>query len=713
MSKRVGYSPAMTSEQTWGDWYNQHRLAMNPLVTGAVVGLAGVGNALAFPIWPHTVAWVAVATLGLVIWTITLGNAGQRRFYRFLIAVGDAWIFLLQTTWAAEHWRAFAIGWLVATMVGGIGYASDQRVRTKIALKKEIDSWPKLASKIGIPKARITPKETTESGYRRRLSWEPGEYARSMVFGLKERLEGALNIPAGQLRMVPVTDSDDDTNSNSWDLVVNNASKARKAPVAFGEPTMHSICDPMYVGVYEDGRPVEVHWYQQGYGGVHTLAAGMTRSGKSGLYRLALGETAPCNDVVRLGIDAKGGMALRPWGPMFDWLVCGRNEAAMEEQQALLEWLDAVMIYRENYAGERKWDVWKVSRRHPLIILYVDEAAEVFGLKTENFRAVDLVEKIGRMGAGTGVLLCAATQYPTVEAIASSQIQSQIGRRFCFRVERTAHQHVVLPNATGIDATFPEKPIGKAGAGWCYLSNMGAMDPMPLRVRDLQPEKVFELVEAYAGHVGRLDPGSASVPVRAAEYEARRRWTVEDVRPGNDDEDDLWADERDEVDEDPVIGTVTGGVTENVTQAGTQDVTEGVTENVTGAKEQDMDGVEIGMPAGVGMSLDELTTPRTAKEAAELEEALAKWHAEHDEWSQEKALAAFWSTLRLLTGTAGVRGPGVRAGQLMEACHRSGTWVHEEMRKARAAGLIEQVKPNSPYYRIVHGAEIPDISDAA
>lgn len=705
MSKRVGYSPAMASEQTWGDWYNDHRLAMNPLVTGAVVGLAGVGNALVFPIWPHTVAWVAIATLGLLIWTITLGNAGQRRFYRLLIAVGDAWIFLLQTTWAMEHWRAFAIGWFVAVMMGGIGYASDQRVRTKIAIKREIDSWPPLARKIGIPKSRISPRKETDAGYRQRLSWDPGDYVRSAVFGLKEHIESALQIPAGMLRMMPVTDSDSVTNSNSWDLVVNTNSPARKAPVEFGDATMHSICDQMYVGIYEDGRPVQIHWYEQGFGGVHTLAAGITRSGKSGLYRLMLGDSAPCNDVVRLGIDAKGGMALRPWAPMFDWLVCGRNGAAVEEQQALLEWLDAVMVYREIYAAERKWDVWKVSRKHPLIILYVDEAAEVFGLKMENFSAVQLVEKIGRMGAGTGVLLCAATQYPTVEAIASSQIQSQIGRRFCFRVERTAHQHVILPNAGNIDATFPDKPIGSKGAGWCYLSDQGAMDPMPLRVRNLKPEKVFELVEAYAGHVGRLDAGSAGVPVRAAEYAARCRWTVEDVRPNRDD-DDVWEDERDEMADD----SVTGGVTENVPEARTQGVTEDRTESVTEAKEQDMNGEA---PAGVEVSLEELVRPRTPEEAEELAAALAKWNAEHDEWPTERALEAFWSTLKLLTGTTGVRGPGVRAGQLMEACHRSGTWVHDEMRKAREAGLIEPVKAGSTYYRLVHGAKIPASSNAA
>lgn len=713
MGRRVGYNPAITSEQTWGDWWNDHHFLMNPLATGAFVGLVGVGNALLFPLWPHTVAWVAVATLGLIAWTLTLLDAGQRFFYRLVIACSDAWIFLMQTTWAAEHWRAFTIGWLIATILGGIGYATDQRERHKVMVKKEIDSWPGIAKKIGIPKAWITGKIETTAGWRRRLSWPDGEYTLSHITGLKEKIEAAMSIPAGQLRIERIMDGNDDVDSNAIDLIVNSMSPARKKPVPFGEPTMHSICDPMLVGNYEDGEQCSVHWFEKGYGGIHTLAAGITRSGKSGLYRLMLGESAPCNDVVRWGIDAKGGVALRPWGPMFDWLVCGRDARAEEEQAALLERLDAILIYRELYMAEHKWDVWKVSRKHPLIILYVDEAAEVFGMKLENFAAVQLVEKIHRMGAGCGVLVCSATQYPTAEAVSSSQIKSQIGRKFCFRLEEKQHQHVVLSHANNIDCTLPEKPSGSRGAGWCYLSDGGQMREMPLRVRDLKPEKVFELIEAYHGHVGRLDAGSASVPVRAEEYAARKRWTLDDVRPDRED-DDVWEDERAEFgardDEDPV----TGNVTETVTVHVPDPVTAGVPQDVTETKELVVTDTETDIPAGVRVDLGTLTAPRSAEEAAALAAALAEWEEANEEWSRERALEVFWATLQVRSGTVAHRGPGVRVDVLKEVCHRSASWVHDEMDKARRAGLIVSVKPSSPYYRLADGAKIPGTeSDAA
>ena len=712
MGRRVGYSPAITSEQSWGDWWNDHRFLMNPLATGAFVGLVGVTNALVMPVWPHTIAWVAIATLGLMIWTLTLADSGQRFFYRLLIACSDAWIFLMQTSWATEHWRAFTIGWLIATMLGGIGYATDQRERHKVAVRKEIDSWPAIAKTIGIPKAWISQKMDTASGYRRRLSWPDGVYTISDIKGLKEKIEAAMSIPAGQLRLESIMDGNDDVNSNAIDLIVNNMSPARKKPVPFGEPTMHSIMDPMLVGTYEDGEQCTVCWFEKGYGGIHTLAAGITRSGKSGLYRLMLGESAPCNDVVRWGIDAKGGVALRPWGPMFDWLVCGRDARAEEEQAAMLERLNAILIYRELYMAERKWDVWKVSRQHPLIILYVDEAAEVFGMKLDNFNAVQLVEKIHRMGAGCGVLVCSATQYPTAEAVSSSQIKSQIGRKFCFRLEEKGHQHVVLSHAHNIDCTLPEKPAGARGAGWCFLSDGGHMREMPLRVRDLKPEKVFELIEAFHGHVGKLDSGSANIPVRAEEYAARKRFTLDDVRPDREG-DDVWEDERPEFglrdDDENVTAPVTAGVTENVTAP----VTAGSVQGVTTAKEQVVTETEQDIPAGVRVSLDDLTAPRTPEEAAALELALAQYQVDNEEWDRDRALEVFWATIQVRSGTVAHRGPGVRVDTLKQVCHRSASWVHDEMDKARRAGLIVLVKPGSPYYRLADGAKIPGVSDAA
>lgn len=698
MSKRVGHSPAITSEQSWGDWYNANHLLLNPLVTGTVVGLAGVVNALLLPMWPHTVLWVGVGLLVALFTTVNLKDRGQRAFYRAFFIASAAWFMMLQTSLAWDHWRGFVVGWLCATLVGAGGYWTDQRVRSKIRLSDEEAAWPDLAAQIGIPKAWITPKHKTDSGYSRRLSWPRGAYNISRIKGLSESLENALGIPHGQMRLMPVKDKDENIDSGCIDIVVNTEAASRKAPVPFTVPTMRHITDPMNVGPYEDGETCEVYWYTEGYGGIHTLAAGITRSGKSCLYHLMLAETAACVDVVRLGIDAKGGMALRPWAPMFEWLVVDRNSKAQAEQAAMLEWLNAEMMERETYAGEKGWDVWRVSRKHPLIILYIDEAKEVLGMKLENFTALSLVEKIGTMGTGVGVLLCMATQYPTLDALASSQIQANVGRRFCFRVERVQHQYVILPKGVDIDATFPDKPKGDKGAGHCFLNDGGEMKPMSLRVRHVDHSKIRGIVEEYADLKCPMRPLNTQVCV--AEFEARKRWKVADLpRPGAED-DDTWDDESTEIvpEGTAVPGTVglfDEGVT--VTQSSPGSVTVPVTTSVTEIVTELNDGIES---TGVDIDFATLLAPRTAEDVEILAQAQAHFATEMAEWTPEKARAEFWRVFTL----AGA--DGIRVGKLALLCHRSTSWTGEELRLAREAGQLVPAASKG-YYRIAPGVEIP------
>lgn len=686
MGRRVGHAPMITSEQTWGDYWNDHKFLFNPLAAGVFVGCSGVLCRWFLPLWPHMTLSVGAVVAALWFWSIGFLSRGQRAMYRTIIFVAAAWMLGVYTPWASDKKLGFGVAWFVGMLLSGIAYWTDQRERRRIEVERDMESWPMLAERIGIPLAHLGQKVTTDSGYKRRLWWLRGDYKLSQIRGMQEALEGALEIPAGQLRVLPVQDVDENTNPNAVDLVVNTNSAARKAPVPFTEPTMRSITDSMLIGPFEDGSPCDIIWYEQGYGGQHTLAAGMTRSGKSGLYHLMLAESADVCDMVRWGIDAKGGMALRPWAPMFDWLVCGRSGAALDEQAAMLQRLNAVMAWREEYAASKGWDVWKVSRKHPLIVLFVDEAAEVFGLSLEGFAAVQLVEKIGRMGAGVGVLLCAATQYPTVDAIASSQIQSQIGRRFCFRVERVQHQHVVLSKSATVDATFPDKPAGSRGAGWAFLQNQGVLNEMPLRVRNVNRDGIYDIVASYWTRICPMDKGSASVPTCLAEYQARKQWTLADLKQGANAADD-WDDEDD-------TGTVTGTVAGN--EMGT------LPGNLAGnkTKEQDMNAVKE-LPTGVDVPLADLVAPRSKEQAEELDAALAAYAAENTEWSTEKATAEFWKVLRA------VGKDGIRVGQLAKKCHRSTSWTNAKMTEAKLARQIQPIGEGSPYHRIVPGAVIP------
>lgn len=709
MGRRVGHAPAIAHDQTWGEWYNKHSRLLNPFAAGAAVGLAGVLDALLVPFWWQTVAGVSVAGLGVFLWTIGLLDAMQRRVYRFILVLGMLWMFVCHTPWAAEYKLDFGIGWFCAVMLAGCAYWTDQRETKRREVDAEVKAWAQFkAKKLGIELSRITPKRKTKNGSTRRLWWDGDDYTVSQIKGLAPRIEASLGIPLGQLRVMEVKNDNDMTRSDCVDLVENTDNAARRIPVAFTSPTMTSICDAMDVGPYDDGEMCQIYWYKQGFGGTHTLAAGATRSGKSGLYHLMLAETANCDDVVRFGIDAKGGMALRPWAPMFHWLVCGRDEAAKEEASALLERINAIMIYRENYAASKGWDVWRVSKKHPLIILYVDEAAEVFNMQMENFHPLQLVEKLGRMGAGVGVLLCAATQYPTLDAIGSSQLQANILRRFCFRVQQTAHQAIALGRHNGaVDATFPDKPGGDQGAGWCFLSEMGYMRDMALRVRNVDRDGIYDIVCKYWTRCCPLDAGSANVDCRNEEYAARKIWRPEDVKPSSG----VWTDEDDDT-PDPALGPDaidvelaamlgdSGGDSKGSpagNPAGESAGNEPGTPAGNDTKEQVMD------PTAVmdSIPIELMLVPQGKAEAEDLAAAQKRYAEENEDWSTERATAEFWKIFQLAGRD------GVRVKTLREKCHRSVSWTQNKRREAQEAQAIVPIAAGSEYYRLVSPSVVP------
>lgn len=722
MSRNVGYESAITSEETWGDFWNRKHLLLNPIAVSTVVGLGGVVCALTMPLWWETLALVGALGGGVFVWTVAnLHNRAQRAFYRGVIAVSALWMFMLHSPLAAAYKLDFFIGWVVVTVFGLIFYGTDQREKRKIAITREVQAWPAIAATLGIPKAKITQKKEVPAGSERKIWWDLNTgYTVSQILGLAERLESMLGIPRGQARLREIKDENGHTDSNSVLLVESSNSATRKAPVPFKAPSMKSITDKMLIGPFEnDTDNCEMEWYRNGYGGAHAVAGGVTRSGKSGLYRLLLAESAEVNDLVRWGIDAKGGMALRPWSPLFDWLICGNNNAARDEQLAMLERLNAIIAYRSLLAAERGWDPWPVTPATPLIILFVDEAAEVYGVSYDGASATELVEKIHRMGAGVGVLVCSATQYPTVEALGSSQISSQIGLRFCFRMENSTQQQVILPSSTRVNATFPDKPSGEAGGGWFYLKDRGHLIEIPARVRWVERSKIYGIVAAGVGKMCQLDAGSAGISTRAKEYAARRRWTLDDISP-----DRLEGVRIDEYSTEPtkpavaapIPATMPGTVslfegTELGTQAGTQMGTESVTAGTqTGDSDRGLDGTELVMPAedwlpDIPLSL--LAQSGSEADRVALAASVAAYEESTAQWSAERSVAAFWATLEACSPR-----PGVKLATLTKACHRSPSWTSGRMQDAREAGQIEPVERNSSHYRIKAGAEIPTLAHA-
>lgn len=482
---------------------------------------------------PQTVLLVAVLTAALMIGSQSKWGKKRDRGARNLawatILIAATYVLVIRIGGLPLTW--VVTGTIVAIAVLGAFWWTDHSNIQRIKMERElIERWPVFAKTIGIPSVHRTAGKVTDTGRRWTLWWEPGSVrgGRKMVMGLGADLESYLGVADGKLKFEPryMEGSPHKVDPNAVDIVEYTDSVINKQPVSFDGPTMRSIKDPMYIGAREDNTRHEVTWYSDAAGGMHTLAAGATGSGKSGLMSLTFAESCYVPDAVRWGIDAKGGMELRPWSPIFDWIIDDADDSIY-----MLKAVKAILDDRSKYAATMGWKNWKASPEHPVLIVVVDEAAEVFGIAS--FELNELSNSVARRGRAAGVLFFVLTQHPTTEALGSTQFTKNLRRRFCFSVEDDGAQRVVLPNSSGkVDATAI--PIHPDYAGTYYSSEGGLLCEKSGRVRWVTEQDIYLLMLEVGA------PGSTKGPVDldSVSITAARRGSMAEVV----DEDDQFAE---------------------------------------------------------------------------------------------------------------------------------------------------------------------------
>lgn len=516
-------------------WWWRRRIGLTPFYLGASSAAAGYASFL---------LTVGQALLVLAAVCVCAGFAAHsnwsrkkdramRNFVWAVIAAFGAFVTVVRT-------GALEPGWIfVSLVIGVLGLGAfwwkDNYNVHRIKVERDMERWPIMAKKLSMPQVKRGPVKTTETGRRWMFWWDAGDYTLGAFKGQARGLESALGIPENRIRFEHVFEGKGLKNPNAIIVTENTESPIQKGSVTFDHPTMKYFTDEMFIGYREDNSKHLVTWFHKKFGGMHTLAAGSTGSGKSGLYNLVLAESAYCPDLVRWGIDAKGGMALRPWASLFDWMVDDIDDGSA---YWMLTALHKVLLARSKYAADMGWNCWKPDAEHPVLLLVVDEAAEVFGLEAFDMNA--LSGSIARMGRAAGVLMLIATQHPTNDAIGSTQLTKNLRRRFCFSVEDDHAQRIVIPKSSGrFDAT--EIPVGPDFAGTYFSSEGGQICDLSGRVRYVTEEDVYRLVMTI-GHDPKLGvPGLDKLSEEAARkgsidpdsgeswYQKRRIYTVRDV----------------------------------------------------------------------------------------------------------------------------------------------------------------------------------------
>lgn len=700
MAKRERNTDPGAEDISLHPWWWRTRYKMAPLyAAGSAIVLGLLSKAWADTTQVVILTVIVAGLLGMLVRArYGAGGAKKRRdpamalFLYVVIGVYFGAILAIRS-------QLLPTGWLLISLVGitsvlGLFWWFDRRNLRTQEIEEELRRWPALAKKGGLGWARKKPTRITESGKITRFWWNRGDGTLESFQANARWLESALGIKHKRIRFIPVVDEDGFVDPNQIDVAENTQSKALKAPIPFDEPTMRTVYDRMLIGPLEDESDYHVVWYDRKWGGKHTLVGGASGSGKSGLYDLVLAESSKCMDVVRWGIDRKGGMTLTPWATLMDWLVTDEKGT-----EAMLVAIREVLERRSAYAASKGWKTWRASAKRPLIILIIDECAEVLGSTGAGWQNAEIANSIARMGRAAGVLLLLATQHPTTDALASTQLTKNLGRRFCFSVEDSGGQRAIIPGSTELfDATAI--PLGPKHAGTYYTSEGGVISTLSGRVRYVTDEKIRELVTEIGDAVSELDAMSmaaaedATTKYEESGYAARRRWLVEDLPPLDDDgTDDDDEDDIDDAEDEEPMPVAARATPDNVVMMRKQAPPSSVPE----PEQPDDEDIE---------NEEELPTmPTTSMSIAELaasipEEERDRLIAEHLLANRDDPRVTTEEALRRLNAALNAAGPdGITVKELIKISGRKSTWVYDQLEELALRSEVDQTGFRGRYRR--------------
>lgn len=484
-------------------WMYRTRRPMAPVYAGGAVWLLGVLSwHYRDPYWTGGVAGMVVLAGGATVLGLRSLGAADRAFYGSLLLCSATWTVVAAIVEPWHRWMVYVLGAL--TLVHAVAWWTNQRLDRRIRVERMIESWPDVADAVGLRGARMARGGFVAT----RTGWEAtvtGVEGREVV-SRTGKIEAELGLRRGRLRVL-LTDR-----ANKVKLVYSERD-AHPGGTKLRQPVLRSIADEFAIGVRPDGTPMMLRLYDRKVGGRHGLIAGMTGSGKSNLLHLIISYVMAAPDAVAWIIDLKGGgQEHASWTRSTDWLAVSQNDAV-----GMVDSLNRIINVRGKIS-RKVWgkNIWQPSAEHPVIVVFIDEAAELTG-DMSLMTALNKLKSIARTARTLGIVLVFATQYPTNEAIGSSQIKAQMWWKWCGRLNRRGQaQHVLSSYDDGIDVSaLPSEQPGSA-----YIE-IGEHEPARHRTHEIEDDAI----DQHARRLGPQQPVLDSGTVRAAgdEYANRDR----------------------------------------------------------------------------------------------------------------------------------------------------------------------------------------------
>lgn len=213
------------------------------------------------------------------------------------------------------------------------------------------------------------------------------------------RLESAFEANRGSARVLPVKDANARLVKIRFMLTdpLKDAITPTEADVT-GDEDM-----TLDIGVFETGAKVIIDI-------IHTLIAGASDAGKSGIINAIMRGLVRKSKIAILGIDMKpGAPELGKWES--NMVELAKNEA---EAEMMLQKIVFAIERRGQIMKERGIRKWIPTMDEPFIVLIIDEVAQI---KKAGPRLTRLLVKVSELSRAYGFAMIMATQHPTDKSI--------------------------------------------------------------------------------------------------------------------------------------------------------------------------------------------------------------------------------------------------------------------------------------------------------
>jgi len=274
---------------------------------------------------------------------------------------------------------------------------------------------------------------------------------------------------------------------------------------------------PWRLGVFGGAREVRVHPVDPKTGKLlpHVMCAGQTGWGKGGFVNLVLAQVALSPWWECWGIDAKDGMELGPWEPVFRHLTDDPDAGSVR----LLKLLVEEMHRRNRLTRSRGKRSWTPTPEEPLILLVVDEWAEL------SVPAKEVLDTLVRQCRASGILLLLCTQRPSAaktDPKGLGDTRSQLGTVISYYQRRGDGD---LTFGVGAREWMPHT-LTERGRALIFCLAEGLTEPEPFQTFWVTDEAVAAIVERYVSvrSLPKREPSDEQdhpAPALAGEWSSR------------------------------------------------------------------------------------------------------------------------------------------------------------------------------------------------